>query len=80
MSMNPKTTLALTMIQSHSPNIHDWLKSEITRLEAENQKLKTGMLLAAADEAERTGKLETKYDSYLLPLSNDVTEQEVTPL
>lgn len=80
MSMNPKTTMALTMIESLSPNIHDWLKGEITRLEAANQKLRTGLLLASADEAERTGKLETKYDSYLLPLNTDVTEQEVTPL
>ena len=73
--MNQKTTLALTLIESHSPDIHDWLKSEIIRLEAENLRLKTGLLLAAANEAERTKKQETQYDQYMLPV---VTRPEVT--
>lgn len=73
--MNSKTTMALAFIEDLSPNIHKWLKSEIIRLEAENLRLKTGLLLAAANEAERTKKQETQYDQYLLPV---VTQPEVT--
>lgn len=73
--MKLKTTLALAAIEQHSPHSHDWLQNEITRLEAENLKLKTGLLLAAANEAERTKRQETQYDQYLLPV---VTQSEVT--
>lgn len=61
--------------EQHSPHSYAWLQSENTRLEAENLRLKTGLLLAAANEAERTKKQETQYDQYLLPV---VTQQEVT--
>lgn len=73
--MKLKTILALAAIEQHSPHSYAWLQNEITQLEAENLKLKTGLLLAAANEAERTKKQETQYDQYLLPV---VTHPEVT--
>lgn len=75
-----KTNVALSAIEQSAPNSHAWLSHYIADLEKRLFTATTGLKLAAADEAERTGKLETKYDSYLLPLNTDVTEQEVTPL
>lgn len=75
-----KTNVALSAIEQAAPNSHAWLSHYIAVLEKQLFNVTTGLKLAAADEAERTGTLETKYDSYLLPLCLDVTAQEVTPL
>ena len=75
-----RTKVALSAIEQAAPNSHAWLSHYIAELERQLFNVTTGLKLAAADEAERTGKLETKYDSYLLPMNTDVTEMEVTPL
>ena len=66
---------ALSSTKLHLPQCHDVLSDYITHLEEDNFRLKTGLLLAAANESARTNQLDTQYDKYLLP---PVTNNEVT--
>lgn len=70
-----KTDVALSAIEQCAPNSHAWLSQYLTELEQHCFQLRTGLLKAAADEAQRTGNQQTQYDKYLLP---SVTAQEVT--
>lgn len=69
-----KTKVALQAVAQHCPNSHAWLSQCIAHLEQCCFTLRTGLMLACADEAARTGNLATKYDSYLLSW-DDISQQ-----